>query len=191
MAHLSWSLQPMQMVHVGKSGVAFGSHLHLCVKSETFIIIPHKIDTQCNNNDVVSSFVGVLISGVLGHIKLNFISFSLSLCIIIVSAFVGYGIAFACLSGDAMLPRCREYLYLGGFLSASVSLMFWYHMPFLSLGGSAALYFGLLVFMGYMVVDTQGIIEKAHLGDVDCINHSLTLFTDMVAVFVRVLIIMV
>jgi len=26
------------------------------------------------------------------------------------------------------------------------------------------MYFGLLVFVGYMVVDTQQIIEKAHLG---------------------------
>lgn len=53
------------------------------------------------------------------------------------------------------------------------------------------LYFGLLIFVGYMVVDTQDIIEKAHLGDMDYVKHSLTLFTDFVAVFVRVLIIMV
>ena len=53
------------------------------------------------------------------------------------------------------------------------------------------LYFGLLVFVGYIVVDTQDIIEKAHLGDLDYVNHSLTLFTDFVGVFVRVLIIMV
>ncbi|MCL7024024.1 hypothetical protein MKW94_005291, partial [Papaver nudicaule] len=114
---------------------------------------------------------------------------------IIVSAFVGTGIAFACFSGAAMLAKRREYLYLGGFLSASVSLMFWLSFASSIFGGSAAvfkfeLYFGLLVFMGYMVVDTQEIIEKAHMGDLDYINHSLTLFTDMVAVFVRVLIIM-
>lgn len=42
-----------------------------------------------------------------------------------------------------------------------------------------------------MVVDTQEIIEKAHLGDMDYVKHALTLFTDFVAVFVRVLIIMV
>jgi len=45
--------------------------------------------------------------------------------------------------------------------------------------------------VGYMVVDTQEIIEKAHLGDMDYVKHSLTLFTDFVAVFVRILIIMV
>lgn len=53
------------------------------------------------------------------------------------------------------------------------------------------LYFGLLVFMGYIVVDTQEIIEKAHYGDLDYAKHALTLFTDFVAVFVRILIIMV
>lgn len=53
------------------------------------------------------------------------------------------------------------------------------------------LYFGLLIFVGYMVVDTQDIIEKAHFGDLDYVKHALTLFTDFVAVFVRILIIMV
>ena len=53
------------------------------------------------------------------------------------------------------------------------------------------LYFGLLVFLGYMVYDTQEIIERAHHGDMDYIKHALTLFTDFVAVLVRVLVIMV
>lgn len=42
-----------------------------------------------------------------------------------------------------------------------------------------------------MVVDTQEIIERAHLGDMDYVKHALTLFTDFVGVFVRLLIIMV
>ncbi|KAI3984848.1 hypothetical protein MKX01_039465 [Papaver californicum] len=94
-----------------------------------------------------------------------------------------------------MLARRREYLYLGGFLSSSISLLFRLSFASSIFGGYASvfkfeLYFGLLVFLGYMVVDTQEIIEKAHLGDLDYVNHSLTLFTDLVAVFVRVLIIM-
>jgi FtsH-binding integral membrane protein len=52
-------------------------------------------------------------------------------------------------------------------------------------------YFGLLIFLGYMVYDTQEIIERAHRGDMDYIKHALTLFTDFIAVLVRIIIIMV
>ncbi|OMO91446.1 Bax inhibitor 1-related protein [Corchorus olitorius] len=70
----------------------------------------------------------------------------------------------------------REYLYLGGMLSSAL-VMFEVH-------------FGLLVLVGYMVVDAQEIIEKAHLGGMDHVKHALYLFTDFVDVFVRILIIM-
>ncbi len=74
-------------------------------------------------------------------------------------------------------------------------MLFWLQIASSIFGGSAAffkveLYFGLLVFVGYMVVDTQEIIERAHFGDLDYVKHALTLFTDFVAVFVRMLIIM-
>ncbi|GMJ06089.1 ARABIDOPSIS BAX INHIBITOR 1, BAX inhibitor 1 [Hibiscus trionum] len=114
---------------------------------------------------------------------------------VLVAAFVGTALAFACFSGAAMLARRREYLYLGGLLSSGVSMLLWLHFASTIFGGSTAffmfeIYFGLLVFVGYMVVDTQDIIEKAHLGDLDYVKHALTLFTDFVAVFVRILIIM-
>ncbi|XP_073052147.1 bax inhibitor 1-like [Primulina eburnea] len=114
---------------------------------------------------------------------------------IIVSAFVGCAVAFGCFSAAAMVARRREYLYLGGLLSSGLSILFWLHFASSIFGGSMALfkfelYFGLLVFVGYIVVDTQDIIEKAHFGDLDYVKHTLTLFTDFVAVFVRILIIM-
>ncbi|XP_022718466.1 bax inhibitor 1-like [Durio zibethinus] len=114
---------------------------------------------------------------------------------VLIAAFVGTALAFACFSGAAMLARRREYLYLGGLLSSGVSMLLWLHFASSIFGGSTALftaeiYLGLLVFVGYMVVDTQDIIEKAHLGDLDYVKHALTLFTDFVAVFVRILVIM-
>ncbi|RAL50691.1 unnamed protein product [Cuscuta campestris] len=114
---------------------------------------------------------------------------------ILVSAFVGCALAFGCFSAAAMVASRREYLYLGGLLSSGLSLLFWLQFASSVFGGSMEffkfeLYFGLLVFVGYIVVDTQTIIEKAHYGDLDYVKHALTLFTDFVAVFVRILIIM-
>ncbi|CAN4078067.1 unnamed protein product [Withania somnifera] len=114
---------------------------------------------------------------------------------IVFGAFVGCAVVFGCFSAAAMLARRREYLYLGGLLSSGVSLLMWLHFASSIFGGSMALfkfemYLGLLVFVGYIVFDTQEIIEKAHLGDMDYVKHALTLFTDFVAVFVRILIIM-
>ncbi|KAL2903042.1 Bax inhibitor 1 [Bienertia sinuspersici] len=114
---------------------------------------------------------------------------------ILVTAFVGCAIAFGCFSAAAMLARRREFLYLGALLSSGVSILFWLHFASSIFGGYAAifkfeLYLGLLVFVGYIVFDTQQIIEKAHFGDLDYVKHALTLFTDFVAVFVRILIIM-
>ncbi|XP_040989959.1 bax inhibitor 1-like isoform X1 [Juglans microcarpa x Juglans regia] len=114
---------------------------------------------------------------------------------ILVSAFVGTALAFSCFSLAAMLARRREYLYLGGLLSSGLSILLWLHFASSIFGGSAAifkfeLYFGLLVFVGFTIVDTQEIIEKAHHGDLDYVNHALLLFTDFVAVFVRILTIM-
>lgn len=114
---------------------------------------------------------------------------------IVIGAFVGCAVAFGCFSAAAMVARRREYLYLGGLLSSGLSILFWLHFASSIFGGSMALfkfevYFGLLVFVGYIVVDTQDIIEKAHFGDLDYVKHALTLFTDFVAVFVRILVIM-
>ncbi|RID60410.1 hypothetical protein BRARA_F03568, partial [Brassica rapa] len=107
-----------------------------------------------------------------------------------------YLICFAAkFQGDArrtLRPQCfKKTAFICG-----LSMLMWLHFASSIFGGSASifkfeLYFGLLIFVGYMVADTQEIIEKAHLGDMDYEKHSLTLFTDFVAVFIRILIIMV
>ncbi|KAI5328053.1 hypothetical protein PRUPE_5G058500 [Prunus persica] len=114
---------------------------------------------------------------------------------VLISAFGGTALAFGCFSAAAMLAKRREYLYLGGLVSSGLSMLLWLQFASSIFGGSAAmykfeLYFGLLIFVGYMVVDTQEMIEKAHNGDLDYVKHAMTLFSDFIAVFVRVLIIM-
>ncbi|PKA66338.1 Bax inhibitor 1 [Apostasia shenzhenica] len=114
---------------------------------------------------------------------------------IILNGLVGTSLAFACFSGAAIVAKRREFLYLGGFLSAFLSVLLWMQFASTIFGQNATmfnveLYLGLLVFLGYIVFDTQVIIEKAHRGDLDYVKHALTLFTDFVAIAVRILIIM-
>lgn len=114
---------------------------------------------------------------------------------ILVSAVVGCAVAFACFSAAAIVAKRREYLYLAGVVSSGLSILLWLQFASLFFGRSTALfkfelYFGLLVFVGYIVVDTQDMIERAHYGDLDYVRHALLLFTDFIAVFVRILIIM-
>ncbi|KAG0457238.1 hypothetical protein HPP92_022086 [Vanilla planifolia] len=114
---------------------------------------------------------------------------------ILVTGFVGTSLAFGCFSGAAIVSKRREFLYLGGLLSAGVSVLLWMRFASSIFGASAAMfnfeiYLGLLIFLGYTVFDTQEIIERAHHGDMDYVKHALTLFTDFLAVLVRILVIM-
>lgn len=114
-------------------------------------------------------------------------------------ALVGAGAVFASLSISAMFAKRRSYLFLGGFCSSALSLMSILTIARYLFRGSMAMdtylamqiYGGLLVFAGYVLFDTQVIIEKAHAGERDYLKHALTLFVDLVAIFVRVLIILI
>lgn len=91
-------------------------------------------------------------------------------------------------------PR-RQYMYLGGILGTIVSLMMLTSLMNAWIGSSmlasAELYVGLLVFSLYVLYDTQIIVERAEGGRRDPVLHALMLFTDLAAIFVRLLIILV
>merc|ERR1712113_941726 len=110
------------------------------------------------------------------------------------SAFMLTSAIFACFTGAALFALDGKYLYLGGSLISGLStLMF---LGFLNiffrsqLLFQAHLYLGLAVFCGFIMFDTQVIIEKARRGDKDFIAHALDLFIDFVQIFRKVLIIL-
>ncbi|DBA96179.1 TPA: Bax inhibitor 1, variant 2 [Trebouxia sp. C0004] len=114
---------------------------------------------------------------------------------ILVTAFLGTSTIFACFSAAALLSRRRSWLYLGGALSSAMTVLLLMRLGSYFLGGrafvfQAELYVGLLIFIGYVLFDTQVIVEKAEHGDTDHIKHALDLFVDFVAIFVRILVIM-
>ena len=89
----------------------------------------------------------------------------------------------------------RSYLFLGGYLSSAIlgfmalRLVGWI-TGIGAIAYSIELYLGLLVFSGYVLFDTQLIVERASAGDFDHVKHALDLFVDFVAILVRVVIIL-
>ncbi|KAL6063522.1 Bax inhibitor 1 [Balamuthia mandrillaris] len=110
---------------------------------------------------------------------------------IVVQALAGSVCIFGCFSGSALLAARRSMLYLGGFLSSALSLSLL--LSFVNLFArsealySVQIYFGLLLFCGFVMFDTQIMVEKANLGNTDFIWHSLELFLDFVNIFVRIM----
>ncbi|CAK4088210.1 unnamed protein product [Aphanomyces euteiches] len=113
---------------------------------------------------------------------------------IVVSAFLGTAVVFACFTGSAMLEKRRSYFYLYAAISSGVLCLTLLQLINIFVKSHAMytmeLYMGLLIFCGYVLVDTQMIIEKASLGDRDFVSHTLELFLDFVSLFVRVLLIL-
>lgn len=113
---------------------------------------------------------------------------------LLVLAFLGTVVVFASFSVGAMLSARRSLLYLRATLSSALSLLLLLslvHLFFPSdLVVSTSLYAGLLMFVGYVAVDTQLIIERAGSGDADYVWHALELFIDFVGIFVRIAVIL-
>lgn len=101
---------------------------------------------------------------------------------------------FASFTGVSLFAPDGQYLFLGGTLMSGLSTLFW--LGLINIFFESQLLFrvyiwsGLLLFCGFIVWDTQMIIEKKRRGDGDFIGHSLDLFIDFIQVFRRILILL-
>lgn len=113
---------------------------------------------------------------------------------IIPNAFLMSAMIFAAFSGAALVAPDGHYLFLGGTLMSGLSALFW--LGLLNIFFQSQLIFqvylwaGLLLFCGFIVWDTQMIIEKKRRGDSDFISHSVELFIDFIQVFRKIVIIL-
>lgn len=151
---------------------------------------PHSRDTELQRLGMLAGFA--LLTGInLGPLLQMCIAINPS---ILPTAFLGTAAIFGCFSLSALHARRRSFLYLGGFLLSALSLLLLSSL-FNSLLGStwlftANLYVGLMLMCGFVLFDTQLIIEKAESGDKDYIWHCVDLFLDFVNIFRELLMIL-
>ena len=113
---------------------------------------------------------------------------------IVPTAFLGTSVIFICFSLASLLSRDRKFLYLGGILMSALSWMLMLGLMNIFLGSRLIfqlnLYGGLVVMCGFVLYDTQLIVEKRRRGDQDFIWHCVDLFIDFINIFRRLLIIL-
>ncbi|RHY24562.1 hypothetical protein DYB36_013613 [Aphanomyces astaci] len=106
--------------------------------------------------------------------------------------FLGTSVVFGCFTCSALLEKRRSYFFLYSAMSSAILCLSLVQLVSIVAPSSAMykmeLYVVLLIFSGCVLLDTEKIIEKASLGDRDFVRHSLCLFLDFVAFFVRLLI---
>lgn len=103
---------------------------------------------------------------------------------------------FISFSLAALWSDRRHALYLNGILGVAIHILLLFSLMFLfgmnsSLFLDINLYFGLLIFIGFIFVDTQLMINRMESGqNSDTYAEALNLFIDAVGVFVRIMIIL-
>jgi FtsH-binding integral membrane protein len=118
---------------------------------------------------------------------------------------------FACFSAAALIAERRSFLFLGGMIGSGLTTLFWLSFLNIFFGSyvvfNIQLYLGLLVFSGFIIFDTQLMIERALMDPQNAdfvrtyfflidiflmiyLGDSLELFLDFLNVFIRLLIIL-
>lgn len=113
---------------------------------------------------------------------------------IIVTALVATTLIFTSFSIVSLTAQRGYYLYLGGTLMSFLSTLLLLSIANILFGSQlifqAYLYIGLFLMCGFILYDTQVIVEKRRHGDRDFVAHSVDLFIDFVGVFRRLVIIL-
>ena len=114
----------------------------------------------------------------------------------LVTAFLSTIAIFFSFSVAALVAKRREFFYLSGILATVASYLALASLGNLVLRSSflmdVQLYGGLVMFLGYILVDTQIMIERFESGfnKENFVRPACDLFSDLVGVFVRLLIIL-
>ncbi|XP_076242480.1 bax Inhibitor-1 [Calliopsis andreniformis] len=113
---------------------------------------------------------------------------------IIITSLIGVTVVFVSFSISSLLAERGRWLYLGGTLISLLNMIVLFSFVNLFLRWSlfyhVHLYGGLFLMCGFVIYDTQLIIEKFHMGSKDFILHSLDLFIDFIGIFRHLLVIL-
>lgn len=111
---------------------------------------------------------------------------------IIPTAFLSTCLIFTCFSLASIFGDQRRFIYLGGILMSLLSIITLGGLLNIFMGSyilfKGYLYIGFLVMCGFVVYDTQVILEKRRNGEKDYIWHSICLFIDLIQIFRHLLV---
>ncbi|TPX58237.1 hypothetical protein PhCBS80983_g03259 [Powellomyces hirtus] len=98
---------------------------------------------------------------------------------IVVKALLGTAMVFGCFTVSVLTSPRRDVIYLRGVMATATMTLAGLSLVNAFMGSAALfsveLYFGLLVFAGFVVYDTQLMIAKAEMGNRDYLGHSMEL----------------
>ena len=110
---------------------------------------------------------------------------------LIMQTLLGTSVVFICFSLSALFAPRGQYLFMGGFLLSALSMLFSFSVMNFFFGSRLIsqlnIYIGLVIMCGFIIFDTQVIIEKVRSGNKDYVMHAVELFIDFIGIFKRLL----